>query len=166
MNLGEFLLLITGINILTLGNGPVMVPLLRRSFVEEHRGLSAEQLLYAYGIAQAAPGQANLCVASIGYMLLGPGAALLAVLAINLPGYSMLLLVRGYDRLRNLVGVRRFISGLTSTSVGLIFASTLTRPSSWVVFLLVLALNQYLRWNSLLSVLVAGAVGLALVFVV
>src|SRR5262249_28906963 len=124
MSLGEFLLLVLAFNALALGNGPVMIPLFRRGLVEERGALTLDQLLYAFAVAQVTPGQANVYVASLGYMLHGLGGALLAVLVMVLPGYTMLPLVHGYESLRHAPVVQRFSRGLAAASVGLIFAAT------------------------------------------
>jgi chromate transporter len=167
MDLGSFLWRVFLFNAMALGNGAVMFPLVQRGFVRERGGLSIDQLLFAFALAQATLGQGNLYMASIGYMLFGIPAAFLAILAINLPGYLMLWAVRWYDRLRDLRMVRCFMRGMTSASVGLIFAATvdmarhaLIHPASWGVFLLTLALTQKLRWNSLASLLVATSAGM------
>ena len=100
MGLLELAALVLVFNALTFGNGPTMVPLLQRSLVEARQVIDVDQLLYAFAIARVVPGQANVYVAAIGWMLFGLPGALLATLAIQLPGYLMLPLLRGYERLR------------------------------------------------------------------
>lgn len=169
MSLFELVVLIFTFNLMTFGSGPVMVPLLQANLVEQRGVLSIDQLLYAFTVGRITPGQANMYVASIGYMLFGPIGAVLAMLAIMLPGYTMLPLLRGYDRFGDAPVVRSFTRGLTSTSVGLIFAATvkmgggaLDTPIAWVVFTLTLALVYLLKQNQILSLLVASATGLLL----
>src|SRR5205085_1144298 len=82
-------LLIALFNVMTFGNGPVMIPLLHTHLVEGSRILTEDQLLYAFTIARVTPGQANFYVVSIGYMLYGITGAIVATLAIILPGYIM-----------------------------------------------------------------------------
>ena len=91
--------LVLGYNLLTFGNGPVMVPLLQRHIVEERGILSLDQFLYAYALGRVTPGQANLYVAAIGYMTFGWSGALATVAAIQVPGYLVLPLVKGYRAL-------------------------------------------------------------------
>jgi len=167
MDFMVFLVTIVAFNGMALGNGTVMLSLVRKTFVEENQLLTADQLVYAFAISQVAPGQANLYVASIGYLAYGPLAGLLAILAINVPGALMIPVMCWYKRVRDLGVVRRFIAGLTSASVGLIFASmaevarqALTQPACWVVFLSTLAFTQILRWNALVSLLVASGCGM------
>jgi chromate transporter len=156
-------------NAITFGNGPVMIPILQERLVDEAGVLSVDQLLYAFAIARVIPGQANAYVASIGYMLHGLPGAVLATAAIQLPGYLMLPLERGYAHLRGSPAVRGFTRGLVAASVGLIVAATvgiarktLTAPIPWVVFLLALGLGYRLKWHPVAILAIASAAGIAL----
>jgi chromate transporter len=170
MSLAEFVALVSVYNLVGLGNGPVMLPLLRQGLVEERQVLSVGQLLYAFAVAQVTPGQVNLHVAAAGYMLFGLAGALLAALALAAPGYLMVPLLRGYDRVRDLPAVRGLTRGMTAASVGLILAATaqmgrqaLAGPQAWAVFFVTLALANLLRWHSLLCLATAAGLGLVLV---
>jgi chromate transporter len=169
MNLWKLTLLMAVFNVITFGNGPVMIPLLQTHLVEQSRVLSEDQLLYAFTIARVTPGQANFYVASIGYMLYGMQGAMLTTLAIMLPGYLMILLLKGYERVSHLQWIKGLTRGLTVTSVGLILAAVvrisrgaLTQPIAWVVLFLVLLLTQVLKWNAIKSLAAGSAVGLLL----
>ena len=62
MSFWKLALLIALFNVMTFGNGPVMIPLLQTHLVEGSRVLTQDQLLYAFTIARITPGQANfLC---------------------------------------------------------------------------------------------------------
>ena len=154
MSLWKLALLIALFNLMTFGNGPVMIPLLQTHVVEGTRVLTEDQLLYAFTIARVTPGQANFYVGSIGYMLYGITGAIVATLAIILPGYIMIPLLRGYEHLRDSRWINGFTKGLTVTSVGLILAAvaqiargTLTQPVAWVVLIAMLVVTQLLKWN-------------------
>ncbi len=120
-------------------------------------------------IARVIPCQANAYVASIGYMLYGLPGAVLTTLAIQLPGYVMLPLQRGYEHLRSAGAMRGFTRGLTSASVGLILAATvsigqatLTELVPWLVFLLALGLPYRLKWHPLFIGGIASVAGIVL----
>src|SRR6266508_2215124 len=153
-------------NAMTFGNGPGMVPLLQADLVDRRGVLSSQQLLYAFTIARVTPGQANTYVAAIGYMLHGLAGALATTAAIQLPGYLMLPLLWGYQRLGAVPLVPAFTRGLTVASVGLIFAatvsigqSTLTGWVSLAVFAAALAMTQLLKWNPLVVLAVSTLLG-------
>jgi chromate transporter len=155
-------------NAMTFGNGPVMVPLLQADLVDRRGVLSTDQLLYAFTIARVTPGQANTYVAAIGYMLYGLVGALATTAAILLPGYLMLPLLWGYERVKAVRLVPSFTRGLTVASVGLIFAAalsigraTLTGWVSLVVFAAALTMAQLLQWNPLLVLGVSALLGIS-----
>jgi chromate transporter len=169
MSLWKLALLIALFNLMTFGNGPVMIPLLQTHLVNGAGVLTEDQLLYAFTIARVTPGQANFYVASIGYMLYGMPGAVLATLAIMLPGYAMIPLLNGYEHLRYSTWIKGFTKGLTVTSVGLILAAVvqiargaLTQPIAWVVLLATLVMTQLLKWNILVALAVACCLGLLL----
>jgi chromate transporter len=171
VSLPELAALIFTYNLMTFGNGPVMVPLLQSSLVEDERVITQDQLLYAFTIARVTPGQANMYVGSIGYMMFGLLGAVVTTLVIQLPGYLILPMLRAYERMKNVKWVQGFNRGLTVTSVGLIFAATvsigqgtLVSPVTWVVFALTLVMIQVLKWNQILSLGVATAIGIALYY--
>jgi chromate transporter len=156
-------------NLMTFGNGPVMIPLLQHELVDTRRVLTLDQLLYAFAIARATPGPANMYVAAIGYFLDGLPGAILTMLALILPGYLMVPFVRVYDRLRDRESVGAFVGGLTAASVGVIFAaivgmarSSLTEVASWIVFGLALGLLAVPRVPALAAVALAALAGLGL----
>lgn len=169
MSLWKLTLLIGLFNLMTFGNGPVMVPLLQTSLVEDAGVLTQDQLLYAFTVARVTPGQANSYVASVGYMLYGMPGAILTTLIIMLPGYLMLAALKGYERFRHSARVRGFTKGITATSVGLILAAvlqigetTLTDPIAWVVLAATLTMTQLLKWNIFIALGAATALGLML----
>src|SRR5437016_2265927 len=112
MSLWKLALLIALFNLMTFGNGPVMIPLLQTHLVEGSRVLTQDQLLYAFTIARVTPGQANFYVASIGYMLYGMPGSIVATLAIILPGYIMIPLLHGFAHLRDSSSIKVLCSVL------------------------------------------------------
>jgi len=157
-------------NVLAFGNGTVMAAVLQNAFVQQAHALSNEQLLYAFALARVTPGQANLYVASIAYMLFGlPGAAL-SMVVIAAPSYAMIPLLRSYERLRGNILVQRFTRGLAATAVGLLLATTwnlsrdsLNVPVAWIVLGVGLALMLFVRWPMVVSLVLATLLGALLV---
>jgi chromate transporter len=157
-------------NLLTFGNGTVMVAILQQSLVERAHALSNEQLLYAFALARVTPGQANLYVASIGYMMFGLPGAVLSIVVIALPSYLMIPLMRSYEYVRGNSRVWNMTRGLGSTAVGLVLATTwnlskdsLNAPVTWVVLAMALALLVFTRLPTIVSLLAATGAGVVLV---
>jgi len=170
VSLWDMLVQIAVANVLTFGNGTVMAAVLQSSFVQQAHVLTNEQLLFAFALALVTPGQANLYVASIAYMMFGlPGAAL-SMVVIALPSYLMIPLLRTYEFVRGSQLVYGLTRGLGSTAVGLLLATTwslgkdsLNGPVAWVVFGLGLVLLLFTRLPTVVSLLVATTAGVVLV---
>jgi len=169
MSLPNLILQIFTFNLLTFGNGPTMIPLLQTALVDKAQVLTIDQLLYAFAIARVTPGQANVYVASIGYFLYGWIGAILAALAIQLPGYVMLPFMKFYERMRSTTWIGNFTHGLTVASVGIIFSATLSiglrtlsGPITWIVFVVTLGMIVLLKWNQMLSLFLASLLGILL----
>ena len=170
MTLWDMLVQLAVANVLAFGNGTVMAAVLQNTFVRQAHALTNEQLLYAFALARVTPGQANLYVASIAYMMFGlPGAAL-SMVVIALPSYLMIPLVRSYEFVRGNRAVRGLTRGLASTAVGLILATTwslsrdsLGPPVTWIVLCLALAMLIFTRVPTLVALALASGVGVALV---
>ena len=170
MTLGEMLAQLFVANMLTFGNGTVMAAILQQSLVERAHVLTNDQLLYAFALARVTPGQANLYVASIGYMLFGVPGSVLSVLVIALPSYLMIPLLHSYEFLRGNQLVLNMTRGLGATAVGLLLATTwnlakdsMTAPVTWVVLAIGLGLLVFTRLPTVVSLLAATGIGVALV---
>jgi chromate transporter len=169
VTLERLLLLLFTANLVTFGSGRLMVPILQRALVDDTHALSLDQFLFAFTVGRITPGPANLYVAAIGYMLYGvPGAVLVALVVLG-PSYLIVPLGEGYRRFERNGAVRGFGRGLTAASVGLILSSTvdigrdaLGGPIPIAVCALTLVLLHVFRWNTLLALATASAVGVAL----
>ena len=157
-------------NLLTFGNGTVMAAVLQNTFVQQQHALTNEQLLYAFSLARVTPGQANLYVASIAYMMFGLPGAVLGILVIALPSYLMIPLLRSYEFVRGNPYIHGLTRGLASTAVGLLLATTwnLSKDSlggvvSWGVLAVGLALMLFTKLPTVVSLVLATGVGVVLV---
>jgi len=148
-----------------------VLALMQHKFVVDTGVLSLDQFLYAYALGRVTPGQNNLYLASVGYMVYGWLGALGAIVAIQIPGYLVLPVLKGYERVRELRTVQGFIRGLTAGSVGLMFAvafnishEALTGLVPWVVFLSTLGLVFLAKRGLLLGMVGAAVFGVGLKF--
>ena len=155
------------------GNGTVMAAVLQRSFVQDAGVLTNDQLLFAFALARVTPGQSNLYIASIGYMMFGWAGSTLSMLAIVMPSYLMLPMLSGYQRLRTISAVPRFTRGLAATAVGILIATSwslskdsLEPPVTWLVLAVALGLMIFTRLPTIVSLALATALGIATVLTV
>lgn len=155
---------------LVFGGGHVVLPLLEAEVVG--RGwVSADAFLAGYGAAQAVPGPLFTFAGYLGALVdVGPGGiagAAIALVAIFLPGFLLLIAVLPYwERLRGGRRVRAAMHGANAAVVGIlavalydpVFTSGITGPAQFGLGLLCFALLVGVRLPSWVVVLV-GAVG-------
>lgn len=110
---------------LVFGGGHVVLPLLEAQ-VAEPLGITSSTFLAGYGIVQGLPGPLFNFAAFLGYVVAGGWGALLAVVAIFLPG-SLLALgaLPFWSRLRGHSAMRRVLPGVNAAVVGVLFAAFL-----------------------------------------
>jgi chromate transporter len=108
------------------GSGYVLFAYLQSDFVQGLHWLTQQQLVDAIAIGQVTPGPVFTTATFFGYLFAGVGGALLATLAIFLPGF---VLVPFLDRIVRLVEgrppVRAFLDGVNLGVIGLIAAVTI-----------------------------------------
>lgn len=115
---------------LVFGGGHVVLPLLEQTTVAQG-WLSADSFLAGYGAAQAVPGPLFTFASYLGAEIdtpLAPGwSALIATLAIFLPGFLLLLaLLPVWSHVQRLPGAAAAISGVNAAVVGLLAAALYT----------------------------------------
>lgn len=167
MTLEHLVAVVLVANVMSFGSATVMLGLLQQSLVTTSAVLTNQQLLYAFAIARVTPGQANLYVAAIGFMLFGLPGALSCVAAITLPSYAMVPLVRGYGRLRKSAAVGGFTLGVASAATGVVLATAfgLVRdyadsPLALTVLVLALGLMASGRIATIAAMAIATGVGI------
>lgn len=169
MSLVELFAFVLVVGLATFSEGARLLPPLQGVLVDERGLLDLDELLYLYAASQAVPGQNNMYVAGVGYQLYGLAGALACTLAVQLPGYLILPLLRGYAWLETCPTVRGFTRGLVAASVGLLAATTLglarrslTEPVAVAALGLGLVTVYLLRRPPSLGFVVAAGAGLAL----
>jgi len=105
------------------GGGHVVLPLLEKEVVPN--GLVSEELFLAgYAATQAMPGPLFTFAAFLGAAANGWGGALLATVAIFLPGFLLVLGVLPYwQRLRQIRSVQSALYGINAAVVGILLAA-------------------------------------------
>jgi chromate transporter len=108
------------------GSGYVLLAFLRADFVERLGWLSDRQLLDAIAIGQVTPGPVLTTATFIGYLLAGPAAAVLATIAIFLPGFVFVALSGPIiPRLRAWRWTAALLDGVNVASLALMAAVSL-----------------------------------------
>ncbi|GAA0377928.1 chromate efflux transporter [Bacillus horti] len=108
---------------LVFGGGHVVLPLLERELVPTGL-LSEEAFLAGYGATQAVPGPLFTFAAYLGTMMNGIIGAVLATIAIFLPGFLLLLgALPFWNKLRNEPKIQGALFGVNAAVVGLLIAA-------------------------------------------
>jgi chromate transporter len=116
------------------GSGYVLLAFLRSDLVERWHWLTEAQLLDAIAAGQITPGPVFTTATFIGYVLGGPGAALLATLGIFLPAFVFVALSAPLlPRLRRSPSASAFLDGVNVASLALMAVVTWQLLSSAVV---------------------------------
>jgi chromate transporter len=168
-SLGELFFTFLKIGAVLFGSGYVLLAFLRADFVERLGWLTDQQLIDAVAVGQFTPGPVFTTATFIGYLLGGLPGALLATVAIFLPGFVFVALVYPLvPRLRASPVMGAFLDGANVAAVGLMAGVTweLGRAAivdglSVALALLAGVLLLRVKVNSAWLVLGGGAIGVA-----
>ena len=155
---------------LSYGGGFVIVPLMQADSVDHYHWMTSGQFLNAVALGQVTPGPVVHTVAVVGYAAAGLAGGLLAALIAFAPSFAFVLLGAAYfDRLRVDENARAFLRGAGPAAIGAIIgtsiplARALSEPWQYAVLTGAAALLFLVRRGVVLTLLVAGATGVAIV---
>lgn len=154
----------------TFGGGYVIIPMMRRKFVEQYHWMEEEEVLDMAAIAQSSPGPVAVNAAILmGFRLAGAAGALVAALGTVLPPLLIIAVISvGYEAFRDNVYVSRVLRGMQAGVAAVVFsvvlrmACALVKDKKWVsVALMVAALaaSIWLGLNVIWILLFCGAAG-------
>jgi len=125
IGLGSLFLIFLKIGSIVFGSGYVLLAFLRADLVERLHWLSEGQLLDAVAVGQVTPGPVFTTATFIGYIVAGPRGAVVATVAIFLPGFVLVALSAPFvARLRRSKAAGAFLDGLNVASLALMAAVT------------------------------------------
>jgi chromate transporter len=158
------------LGIVSFGGGLAIVPEMHRQFVELNGWVDSREFADGYALAQLSPGPNMLCVVFYGYRAAGLLAALVAPIAIVMPGVTMSAMCgRTWATLASNVWLVRLRRGLVPLGLGLmaggVFVIGRTTITSWPLALMALAVTVAVnrKWvPPAVAVVAAGLVGVAL----
>jgi chromate transporter len=144
------------------GSGYVLLAFLRSEFVEKYGWLTEAQLLDAVAVGQITPGPVFTTATFIGYVLGGPGAALMATAGIFLPAFFFVAISGPLvPRMRKSPAAGAFLDGVNAASLALMIVVTWQLASAAIIDWVTIALAVgagilLLRWKVNSAWLVAG----------
>jgi chromate transporter len=152
------------------GSGYVLLAFLRSEFVERLHWLTEKQLIDAVAVGQFTPGPLFTTATFIGYVVAGWAGALVATVAIFVPGF-VLVAVMGplIPRIRQLPIVAAALDGVIAASIALMAVVTwqlgkaaIVDRTTLAIFVLSAAALIRFRLNSASLIVAAAVVGLLL----
>jgi chromate transporter len=135
------------------GGAFVLVPVLHQTLVVKLAWLSPQEFIDGVAISNLTPGPISVLATFAGYRLDGVEGALVATGALYLPALIvMLILCRGYERLKDRKETQAFLAGVIPAVVGLIVSTAIMLAAgtlhSWLAFAFAgLALLVLIRWK-------------------
>ena len=148
------------------GSGYVLLAFLRGDLVERLAWLTDAQLLDAVAVGQVTPGPLFTTATFVGYLLAGIPGAVVATIAIFLPGFVFVALIGPIaNRLRDRPLTAALLDGVNAAALGLMAAVTLELGRSALVdplsVALAVAAGVALAWGHVPSVLLVALGGVA-----
>lgn len=158
------------ISAFTFGGGFVIIPLLRKKFVEQYHWIEEQEMLDLTAIAQSSPGAIAVNASIlIGYRLSGVLGAIITVLATVLPPLITLSVISiAYTAFRDSVLVSNILRGMQAGVGAVIFDVVLTmgydvlrerRPIAIVIMVGAFLATWWLNINVIYIILVCGIIG-------
>ena len=154
----------------TFGGGYVIIPMMRRRFVEQYHWIDEEELLDMTAIAQSSPGPVAVNAAILlGYRMVGGLGALVAAFGTVLPPLIIIAVISvGYEAFRDNLYVSRALKGMQAGVAAVIFSVVLrmafafVKEKRWPSIALMaaaLAASLWLSLNVIWILLFCGAAG-------
>lgn len=151
-----------------LGGGYVIIPLMKKYFIEAKQWMTEDDLANFYALSQSIPGiiAANISI-FVGCKLRGkPGAAAALLGIITTPVISILIAASILDKLLNFPFIQSIFWGVGISVIILIYLSikemwkfSMTDKMSWIIFLASFMLSFFLNISPALIIIMAVTVG-------
>lgn len=155
----------------TFGGGYVIIPLMRKTFVEKYHWLEETEMMDLTAVAQSAPGAIAVNAAIlVGYRIAGLAGALITVLGTVLPPMVILSIISMfYEAFRSNAAVSMVMQGMAAGVVAVIFDVVLVMANTlwqqhraiWMVLLGACFVASMLGVGAAPLVLICGLIGMA-----
>lgn len=159
----------------TFGGGYVIIPLMKKKFVDDLKWLEDEEMMNLAAIAQSAPGAVAVNASILlGYRIAGLKGALVTVLGTVLPPLIILSVISMfYVAFRENAIVQAVLKAMQSAVAAVICDVVISMSSglikdknivSIVVMIVAFCANYFLQVNVIVIVLMCGVFGVAMMF--
>lgn len=163
------------ISAFTFGGGYVIVPLLKKRFVDELHWIKEEEIIDLVAIAQSSPGPLAVNASiMIGYKLSGLKGALVATLGTSLPPLIIITLIsKFYDFFQANTFISTMMIGMQAAVAAIILNVCLTmfqqviknnRIRNTVIFSIAFIASYLFKVNVMLVILASAFIGLGIMY--
>lgn len=165
------------ISAFTVGGGYVIIPLLKRKFVEDYHWIEENEMMDLAAIAQSAPGSVAVNASIlIGYKLAGLPGVLITILGTVLPPFFIITLISSaYMTFRDSIRITHILKGMQVAVVAVIADITIHMIQELIkgkqFFLILIMVVTFVtvllfQINIIFVILITGAIGGTSVFLV
>lgn len=165
------------ISAFTVGGGYVIIPLLKRKFVEDYQWIEENEMMDLAAIAQSAPGSVAVNASIlIGYRLAGLPGVFITILGTVLPPFFIITLISSvYMTFRDSIRIVHILKGMQAAVVAVIADITIHMIQELVkgkqFFLILIMVVTFVilllfQINIIFVILITGAIGGTSVFLV
>lgn len=172
--LGFYLKLFTStfyLSAFTFGGGYIIIPLLRKKFVEEYHWIDESEMLDLMAIAQSSPGAIAVNASIlIGYRLAGIMGSLMTIIGTVLPPLIILSVISFfYTSFRDNIIVNSVLKGMQAGVAAVIIDVTITMGKdvlkeknalSIIVMIAAFIATYFLKINVIFIILICGILGI------
>lgn len=153
------------------GSGLAIMPFLQVGVVDNFHWLTQREFADAVSISMITPGPVLVIVGFIGYLIAGLMGSSLAVLAVHVPCFLIVVLAAPtYQRFAQHDTIKAFLSGIIAAVIGAIAASVVMLgklsvtdiPTALMALIALVVLFKFKKVPELVLVVTAGCVGLIL----
>ena len=114
-------LTLSKIGVLAFGGGFTILPLFQYEVVDHFHLVSTKEFLDGIAMGQVTPGPISITATFLGYKLAGFYGALMATLAIYMPGFFIVTaLIPHFDRVKGMKSIRTMEQGILASFVGML----------------------------------------------
>ncbi len=158
------------LSLTSFGGGNIAIPEIHRQTVLVHGWVTERQFAEAFALSRSAPGPSTLFVFLVGAKAVGWAGALVASVAMFLPGASLMQAAcAAIRRFGDHPFLGRLLAGMRPITIGMVFASSyligrsaVTGPMTGGVFLVACAVLGFTRVPILVVLVAAALVGVLL----
>ena len=153
------------------GSGLAIVPFLHGGVVTQYHWLNEQQFLDAVAVAMITPGPVVITVAFIGYLVAGPGGAVVAALGTFVPCYLFTVLPAPYfRRFAKNRQIGAFVAGVTAAATGAVAGAAFVlgrralfdTPTALICLATLFVITKFKKIQEPLVIVASGLIGLAI----